>query len=693
MTTGHHTDQTPPQDGIGHPGMWQVRDFVEEAETEGAPVNPVKMVLRVFRGLWLITIALGAVAGCLLAVAAFNAVKPKFESQGLVRVVAKEPKILYADNDDSRLRLYDAFVSAEATYIQSRPVLERGFDYLVDDMEQQTGSRPDLSFKDYAQSLAVKKQKGLIAITAASTDPAMAQRAVNALLKSYTDLHTQQSGTRQTMRARELEVRVQELSAKLFALNEELLQVGEEYDATSLSKAHLTKVTQLEELDLRIAELTNSLMEMEASNGALDADTGDMEIKRATLLDRAMADMVFERAKRAAELEKLLLRYQPGHDKVATLAASLQVIDDAIESRRRLIATLGKTGAITGTDGAAKSQSMAELEALKRKLSTRRRDLSGDARDLNSKLIQLKRINEEKSQVSGMLAETRRILDQVRLESRNSLPGTIEILSRGSLPDRPASDKRMQFALLGLMAGGGLVVAAVFLWRQVTGRIRFSDDIEGLLPPRTHTFVLPRQAGDDDFARYLGDLQLSDHWRGHGPTVISFVRFSDDCALPLLPVAELAARQGLKTLVVCGAEDGAGSAPGFIESIRGDATVAPMRAGGVDYMPFGTAGTGAGYTVDTARRWLDAWGPRYDLVLIYAGMAERHISARILTKLSHLTVTAVTPGDETRAVQRTISQALAVAPLFVGAVKGDPGLRQADPATHPQEGDIHDQAA
>ena len=52
---------------------------------------------------------------------------------------------------------------------------------------------------------------------------------------------------------------------------------------------------------------------MEASNGALDADTGDMEIKRATLLDRAMADMVFERAKRAAELEKLLLRYQPSH--------------------------------------------------------------------------------------------------------------------------------------------------------------------------------------------------------------------------------------------------------------------------------------------------------------------------------------------------------------------------------------------
>ena len=104
--------------------------------------------------------------------------------------------------------------------------------------------------------------------------------------------------------------------------------------------------------------------------------------------------------------------------KVATLSASLNVIDTAIESRRRLIATLGKTGAITGTDGAEKSQSLAELHALKRKLSTRRAELSNAAKELNGKLIELKRLNEEKAQIAGMLAETRRILDQVRLESR-----------------------------------------------------------------------------------------------------------------------------------------------------------------------------------------------------------------------------------------------------------------------------------
>ena len=679
------------QDTVGNPDLWQVRDFVEE---EGpTPVNPIATIVRLYRGQWIKTLILAGICGLGLAFAAYNISKPTYESQGLVRVVAKEAKILYADKDDSRLRLYDAFVSAESTYIQSPQVLSRAHEILLEaiDNQEEVIARP--TFKSVVDALTVKKLKGLISVTAVSTDPSNAQKIVNALLKSYSELHTQQSDSRQILRVRELEVRTEELLEKQYTLNSQLLEVGEEYDASSLAKAHLTKVTQLEELDIRIGELTNALVEMEAKDGALDADTGDMEIKRATLLDRAMADMVFERAKRAAELEQREMRYMPGHPKIATLTASLKVIDEAIEARRRLIATLGKTGAITGADGAEKSQSLAELQALKLKLVNRRNELSLSAKELNGKLIQLKRINAEQAQISGMLAETRRILDQVRLESRNSLPGTIEVLSRGSMPDAPAADKRIQFALLGFMFGAFLAAVVMLLRRQMGPGLVYSDDAAGLLPTSTTLSVLHSEPSRSDIAALFSDIQMSEHWRLSGTNVVSAVRFDEQNETPLHLLAKTASAQGLKTLLVWAAEDEACSEDGFAQSIVGSQNVEAVAMDGYDYLSFGKPTNAFGYSLDAARRWLRQQADQYDLILVYAGVIERHYSARVLPRLSELTVTLISPGDEKRLVKRFTSQCRNIMPCFCGARPDDPAVFDAQKPTQMTEGETYEKAA
>lgn len=684
------TDQPAQFPVSANPALMQVQDFVQE--TAATTVNPVKTVLRLLRGQFLRVALLSVLAGLGLAVAAFSLTKAVYESQGLVRLVAKEPKILYADNDDSRLRLYDAFVSAEATYLQSQQVITRAHELLLKNLDKKM---PDLArpgLQDIADAIEVKKLKGLISIQAKSANPALAQMMVNAHLEGYLDLQTRQSDTRQTLRARELEARVQELLSKQHQLGKELLKVGEEYDASSLAKAHLAKVTQLEELDIRIDELRNALVEMEAANGALDADTGDMEIKRATLLDRAMADMVFERAKRAAELEKLQMRYMPDHPKVATLAASLAVIDEAIESRRRLIATLGKTGAITGADGAAKSQSIAELQALKRKLTTRRQELSKEAKILNGKLIELKRINAEQSQVAGMLAETRRILDQVLLESRNSLPGTVEILSRGSAPEMPAEDKRKQFAALGFLAGAGFVAVLLVLLRQLSAKVRYSDDLATSLS-EDKLVVIPNRPDQQQVARLISELQLQSGWRHGETTVVSVTRFSQDRSIPLTSLAQASGEQGLKTLLVCASADGISEQKGFGESIlKGDA-VAPLQAGGFDFLPFGRLTANHGFSVEAARKWLQAQAQDYDLILIYCGVSEQHYASRVLPKLADISIATWGPGDFKRPVQRFASQSKNLLGLFAGASKDDPGLTEQLNTIETMKGQAHEQAA
>ena len=125
----HQPSQIPV---VASPALTQVQDFVQDSAN--AQVNPLKTILRLVRGQFWRVIILSVLAGCGLAFAAFSVTKAFYESQGLVRLVAKEPKILYADKDDSRLRLYDAFVSAEATYLQSQQVITRAHELLLDDL-------------------------------------------------------------------------------------------------------------------------------------------------------------------------------------------------------------------------------------------------------------------------------------------------------------------------------------------------------------------------------------------------------------------------------------------------------------------------------------------------------------------------------------------------------------------------------
>ena len=95
-------------------------------------------------------------------------------------MLPREANILYTNPDDSRLRLYDAFVTAEMQFLQSRPVLDHAL-FLLD---QKRGDVPALpqDVSDVASMLNVTNKKGLVSIAARSADPKRAAVVVNAVL-------------------------------------------------------------------------------------------------------------------------------------------------------------------------------------------------------------------------------------------------------------------------------------------------------------------------------------------------------------------------------------------------------------------------------------------------------------------------------------------------------------------------------
>ena len=162
MTQASSTGTVAEPRDAGNARLRQVRTFIEQAET----VQPdmMQMLLGALRGRLLLGAALGLVLGLIGAIAIFFSVAPVFQSQGMMRIVAREAKILYADADDSR-RAAVRFLRRGGSELSSQPPGPRAHAgqapvQAVPDVPADVG--------DLAKMVQVTGQKGLVTIVVKS---------------------------------------------------------------------------------------------------------------------------------------------------------------------------------------------------------------------------------------------------------------------------------------------------------------------------------------------------------------------------------------------------------------------------------------------------------------------------------------------------------------------------------------------
>ncbi|MEP4147483.1 MAG: hypothetical protein ABJL54_09700 [Halioglobus sp.] len=508
---------------VGNPMLAQIRDFID-ADAEPEALDPLGIARRAFRGKEAQVACTALIVAIICAILGYLALSPGYLSSGMVRVLPREAKILYADSDDSRLRLYDAYVTAETQLIRSRPVLESA---LINMKLQHQGIFPlpdDVG--DVSSMLQVVGKKGLISIGARSSNPLLSAATVNAVLTAYQESNEAARKRHYDVRRDELTLRQGELERSLTLLNAEYLEVGGEHDAGTLAKAHITKTAQLEVIEERMVKLDNTISQL-AATGSVSAEAGNVEIQRATLLDQAMAEMTYERARRLAALETLKGRYRPSHQKLRAAIAELKVLDYAIDERLQQIATLGKAGALAGGGSGSSEESLVELETLKGDLKTRRETIRLEAGELNSKLLRIRSIVIEKKRLEELLAETKRALEEVLVESQNDLSRAIEIIAMGKVPDGPIEDKRKPAALGGAVFGGLGALVFVIGASILAGRVRYSDDLGergyGLLAGVVEDSPSPADSMTAFAGKLRNEFDLRQPFSGSQPLVIAVV--------------------------------------------------------------------------------------------------------------------------------------------------------------------------
>jgi len=682
------------------PHLVEVNSFIADAG-EPAGFNPLTLLVRLMRGRWIAAILTALLLGGLFGTAGYLVTTPGYESQAIIRISAREPALLYASGDDSRLKLFNAFVRGEQTFVASRPVMERAADIAG----VLPGRDAPLTALGLSRSSTVERREALLVIKAEDGTAAGAAAKVNAILEAYQALHSENDARRAGYREGVLSARAEDLLARLEDIKTRMLEVGGEYGSNSLAKAHIAKIEQIAMLEARLAEAGNTLLAMEARSTTAAADMTDVHLKRAVILDRVLADLSHAKATREAEVAALLVRMEERHMPVVALRAEIAVIDEAIAERREQIATLASTGALA--DAAASTEETAdEVRVLLAKVERDLAEARAEARALNAKRIELTFLEEERGEVRRLLDETRRALDIVRVESRNALPGMVEVISDGAVPEAPANDKRLILGAGGAVAGAGFGGAIFLALGLLSGRLRYSDDL-GTMTDRAPLFATLRGRRDGrDGARALDQALVTALHEVRNRIQLMPVRrpTRDRGRIILLagegraPVAEAMALSasfelaGLAPLLVDAdlCDDaltraaGCGGLAGWREILAagGVLEAEPCELEGVSaFLPGGLCGGVDQGTVSlsTIRYALGELAELAPVVIVYAGAAGNALSREMLAAESDMCLVVAFRGAARRRVERLVRRLdelsrNGAAIVFAGARRNDPGL-------------------
>ncbi len=627
--------------------------------TEAPEPNPIAALVRAMRGRWKMALGGAMLLGPALAVGGYLAGVQLYESQAILRVFPQESNILYATGDGSVLKTFDSFVKAETSYVASHPVMERARDDLV-------VTRPDiakdLKVKDLTGSIEIRRSDSLIVLKTKSKDAAFAAQKLDAVVAAYLALKTEAESARSAVRLDELHERESELVARLRGLRADQLDVGGEFGMSAIAKAHVEKIAQIDALAARKSEVAATLATLEARTGVTSADTSDQEIMRATLLDRAMADLNFERAKLLSELAGLRAGYSGQTNarfelKEKAKLDEIEVIETALADRREQIRVLGQTGALTNATAEGDDDSAAEIRSLYDKLAGQLDLARQEARDLNRRRIELDRIEREIGEAQDLLEETRRALEVIRLETGRALPGYAVLMSPPSEPVDPADDSRKLLAAAGLVVGGGLAFVVALGLGLFERRIRFA---ETLAPYQHRLPVLQVSAAPDSDPhaadRLRNELQLQPLKRprlvGKAPVIAVVRAGSGETSELALALAESFARARMKTLFVeadIGTAPGADADAGWRELLEG-AAVEPAAVSGARGL--WTLSAGATERLDDravsapmVREGLRRVGRSFDVVIVSAGSLSDRLSCQFILSASEVGVLALRPSD------------------------------------------------
>jgi len=470
----------------GMPGIAGGAGF--DPDGEGRHTNPVLFVHRRLRGRYRYAVPLALVLALPMAAAGFFAVKPTFESEGLIQVRPSLPKLLYSTEENEVPPLFDSFMKAQESFLRSRRVI----DMAVETPRLQAAGWPagPSGVAKLQRSLSVRRNSQVISVAVSHPDREAAQEAVNAVLDAYQELYGEQGELSVSAKERQLVDREATIDRELQNLRERIFQIADEYGADTLDKLHETRIADMERLDNELSNINFRIADLrQRAQAAADGGSADPDLSRteqAAASDPQLASLLREELRVESRLESLSGRYGPNHRTIKRLREDLDEIRGAIERRTDdLLAAGGGTADAVALAAADPAAALKQLESRKAQFETLLERTRREAISLGRKKLQISSLREQVAEKRQLLDDTRRRLESIRVESQASQTGRVTIAQRGDRPVSPSSDRRLPLAAAGAGFGVALSFGFFFLVGYTRDGYRFIDeleDVEGTAP-------------------------------------------------------------------------------------------------------------------------------------------------------------------------------------------------------------------
>lgn len=484
--------------------------------------NLLRKVHRRLVGTYRYTVPLGLVLGVVAGAAAYKAVPNKYQSNGVIQVTPTTQRVLYSNELNEEMPMFDAWVDAQVGQIQSPRVLE-----LAMKNKHWVEQGLSLSRNDFFEDLSVSRNSRslLIHVSYTAESPAVAQAAVQSVIEAYREVHLDQSNRGQVWTVETLQGLLSELDLQERDMRNRIAEIAGPLSPSAMRDLYEAKFT--EQVDLE-AMITTSKLELAAIRaqtpgggagedapqpGAESDATGTAgaaadeaaedgppvrTAEELATIDDTLAGLIEDRRAQSAILAQVVSDYGDQHREARKIRQALWTLDRRIATRTdELNGLIAKRWAEAGesslegiSDERTPEETAKMLEARIASLTELRDEVKQQAESLNYDITQIDQIQEEREVLTRRKREAEQRLAALRIERENQ--GRVSVVNEGELPKEPVNRmKRFQFAGLAGIGGGALPLAAVFLLGTLRGRLDHFADAKATLGQDSFLGILP----------------------------------------------------------------------------------------------------------------------------------------------------------------------------------------------------------
>ncbi len=455
----------------------------ETAEPAPRPENPLLILHRHLRGRYGRAFLLGVLLAIPLAIAGYHAVPPTYSSTAIVRIAPTINTVMYHSKETDVPPLFESLVATQASLLSSRRVL----DIAIENEELRAAGWPappeGLALLQKNLEVSNRRAVELITATVKHHDPALAQKAVNAILSAYEAVYDEGSSMSFTQRQKTLDEHARRLAAQIETHKALINEFAKKYATDELDDLHAAKIAELhglnQDLDILERELANRQDPARAAERAESAapDLKDT-IPMLALESPTLAALLDDKRNIERHIDALSKKVGPDHREMRRAKQQLEAVEAQIANTAEEVRKLPRMSP-------AKSMNVASLtdEELKDRIVKYRamRDARlNEANELQTTKLAIAAQKEQIANLKEALDQTKKTLEQSRFESQALTMGRVSVLQKGDYPIQPTTDRRIPLAAIGGVVGFGLGGIIVLAFSMVRGGYRYIDDVERL---------------------------------------------------------------------------------------------------------------------------------------------------------------------------------------------------------------------